>query len=271
MNTGLAQKVVVVTGATANIGRAIALAFAEEGVRLALVGRDRVKGEEITQLALRAGAAVAQFYAADLTDRKAVSALLSEVGKSLGPIDVLVNNVGGNTGKFGLFADSDPTEWQADIDLNLKTTLYCTHAALPHMLARKSGRVINIGSTAGDVGDYMLCVYSAAKGAVHAFTRALALEVGEQNITVNCVAPYATFPEDPSHVSSGSRFHPEGLFAHDEMLAKPELKHKLLRTGVLPRNFAKPSEIAGAVIYLASDSAAFVTGTVHCVDGGALL
>lgn len=271
MQTGLAGKAVIVTGATANIGRAIVLAFAGEGCRLAVVGRDRAKGEEIADLAQKAGAADALFLAVDMTDRKAVQAMVAEAGDRLGPPDVLVNNVGGNTGKFSLFADSDPDEWQADIDLNLKTTLYCTHAALPAMLERKSGRIINIGSTAGEVGDYMLGVYSAAKGAVHAFTRALALEVGEQNITVNCVAPYATFPDDPSHISSGSRFHPEGLFAHDETLGRQDLQDKLLRRGVLPRNFAKPSEIAGAVVYLASEQAAFVTGKVHCIDGGALL
>ena len=230
-----------------------------------------LKGEEVAALARDAGAQDAEFFVTDLTDRDAIAQMVARVRAQFGSVDVLVNNVGGNTGAFGLFAESDPETWQADIDLNLKTVLHCTHAVLPDMLERKSGRIINIGSTAGEVGDYMLGVYSAAKGAVHAFTRALALEVGEQNITVNCVAPYATFPEHPTHVSSGSRFHPDGLFAHDAALARPELKDKLLRTGVLPRNMAKPSEIAGAVIYLASDYGAFVTGKVHCIDGGALL
>lgn len=170
MKTGLTGKVVVVTGATANIGRVIALGFAEEGARLALVGRDRVKGEEIAQLAREAGAADVLFHAADITDRKAVKAMFSDVGQRLRPDDVLVNNVGGNTGKFELFADSDPDDWQADIDLNFKTTLYCTHAALPHMLTRKSGRIISIGSTAGEVGDYMLGPGSARPGRLSAFT-----------------------------------------------------------------------------------------------------
>jgi 2-hydroxycyclohexanecarboxyl-CoA dehydrogenase len=271
METGLSGKVVVVTGATANIGRAIALGFAREGARLAAVGRDREKGEEIAALARATGAAAASFHAADVTNRIAVAALVAEVTETHGSIGVLVNNVGGNTGAFSLFADSNPDSWQHDITLNLTATLLCTHAVLPQMLAHKWGRIINIGSTAGADGDYMLSVYSAAKGAVHTFTRALAREVGEQNITVNCVAPYATFPGDPSHISSGSRFHPKGLFAKDETLARKDLQWKLLRRSAMPRNSAKPDEIAGAAVYLASDIAEFVTGQIHFVDGGALL
>lgn len=279
MDTGLSGRVVIVTGATANIGRAIALAFAKEGVRLAVVGRDRIKGEEVAKLGRESGAADSMFCAADVTDRREVEAMVAAVAARLGPIDVLVNNVGGNTGFLELFADSDPDKWQADIDLNLKSALLCTHAVLPHMLGRKRGRIINIGSTAGEVGDYMLGVYSATKGAIHAFTRALALEVGEQNITVNCVAPYATEADDPALLSSGSRFRAGGVFSSDKadpsrdktLTDRPDLQAKLLRRGQLPRNFAKPSEIGAATVYLASDSAAFVTGQVHCVDGGALL
>jgi 2-hydroxycyclohexanecarboxyl-CoA dehydrogenase len=271
LDTGLAGKSVIVTGATANIGRAIALAFAGEGARLMLVGRDIAKGDEIAALARSSGAQDAVFHAADMTSRSAVLGMVEAAAARFGGIDVLVNNVGGNTGNFTLFADSDPSGWGSEVDLNLNTVLSCTHAVLPYMLARQSGRIINIGSTAGEVGDYMLGVYSATKGAVHAFTRALALEVGEQNITVNCVAPGPTFPEDPSHTSSGSRFRPDGPFSHDETLRRPELKDKLLRPALMPRQFAKPSEIAAATVYLASDGAAFVTGKIHCIDGGALL
>ena len=271
METGLPGKVVIVTGATANIGRAIALAFGQERTRVAVVGRDRAKGEEIAALVIEAGALDAQFFACDALDRSAVVKMVADVVDRFGPPDILVNNVGGNTTSFQLFSNTDPDGWQAEVDLNLTTTLSCTHAVLPHMLSRQSGRIINIGSTAGEVGDYMLSVYSALKGAVHAFTRVLALEVGEQGITVNCVAPYATFPDEPDHVSSGSRFAPDGAFANDENLKRPELKEKLLRRGVMARNHAKPSEIAAATVYFASEGAAFVTGRIHCVEGGALL
>ena len=271
METGLANKVVIVTGATANIGRAIALKFAREGARLALVGRDRAKGEAIAGQACAEGAAEAFFHPADVTDPAAVAAMMEAVVGRFQAVDVLVNNVGGNTGPFALFMETDPGSWQAEVDLNLKTLLLCTRAALPHMVAQASGRIVNIGSTAGEVGDYMLAVYSATKGAVHAFTRALALEVGEHNITVNCVAPGPTFPEDPSHTSSGSRFRPDGPFAHDKTLQRADLKDKLLRRALLPRQFARPEEIAAATVYFASEPAAFVTGRVHCIEGGALL
>src|SRR5690606_26692610 len=139
MDTGLAGKVAIVTGATANIGRAIALAFGAEGARVAVVGRDRAKGEEIASAIRDAGAPAASFFACEATDRSAVVAMVAAVTRELGAPDILVNNVGGNTGSFKLFAETDPAEWQADIDLNLTSALLCIHSVLPHMLARGSG------------------------------------------------------------------------------------------------------------------------------------
>src|SRR6185312_677077 len=194
MDLGLSGKVAVVTGATSNIGRAIALALAGEGVRLVASGRDPLAGAKVVEQALQRGA------------------------------------------KDALFVAADPATWQGDIEISLLSVLRVTHAALPYMVARRSGRIVNVGSTAGAVGDYMLAVYSAAKGAVHSFTRVLAKEVGEYSVTVNCVAPYATLPAGEEALSTGSRFHPEfGIFPGAISQMEPSMLQRRLRSGQLPR------------------------------------
>jgi 2-hydroxycyclohexanecarboxyl-CoA dehydrogenase len=270
MDIGVAGKVVIVTGATANIGRAIALDFANEGAKIVAVGRDAEAGARVVEQAFARGAAAAIFVAADMLDPASPARIL-QAAQPLGPVAVLVNNVGGNVGA-GFFADSDPATWQGDIDITLMTTLRMTHAVLPGMIERKSGRIINIGSTSGLVGDYMLPIYSAAKAAVHGFTRVLAKEVGQHGITVNAVAPYGTVSDDPAAFSKGSRFNRETGFFKDAFTGtSPEDMKKRARTGPLARPVARPEEISAAVLYLASPRADFVTGQIMPVDGGTLL
>lgn len=269
MNLGLNGQVVIVTGATANIGRAIALDFATEGTILIAVGRDQEAGARLLRLANERGAQGATFVCADMLHPSTPEQIL-KAARQFGPTRVLVNNVGGNVGA-GLFVDSDPASWQGDLDITLMTTLRMTHAVLPEMIAQQGGRIINIGSTAGLVGDYMLPVYSAAKAAVHGFTRVLSKEVGQHGITVNCVAPYGTLSENPEDFSSGSRFAKGGFFSSAFARTSPEDAARRRRTGPLKRSIAKPEEVSAAVLYLASSRADFITGQVMTVDGGTLL
>lgn len=268
VDTGLSGKVAVVTAATANIGKGIALAFADEGAYVAVVGRDEQSGQRVVASALERGAADAMWCQADMTDRGAIDAMVAATVERFGHIDVLVNNVGGNIG-VSPFELSSPDDWKYDIDLTLMSTLHCTHAVLPHMLEAGGGCVFNIGSMSAIIGDRMMAVYSAAKGAVHSFTKILALEVGKRGIRVNAIAPYGTMPEDPENdTSSGSRFRPgTGLFAV-ALANNPEDLAGLARETALVLPSAKPSEIGAAAVYLASDQAGFVTGQILQVDGG---
>lgn len=270
LDLGLAGKVAIVTAATANIGRGIALELAAEGAKVVAVGRDPEAGARVVAAARERGAQDALFVAADLLDPAAPARILAEAEK-LGPVEVLVNNLGGNVDQ-GFFVDSDPDKWAGDIDLNFGTVLRMTQPVLKRMIERRRGSIVNVGSTAGLVGDYMLPVYSAMKGAVHSFTVVLAKEVGQHGVRVNAIAPYATFATSPEAFSKGSRFHPEsGLFAQKGDSISPEDAAIRQRRTYVGRPFATPEELSAVVALLASDRASFVTGQVWPVDGGSLM
>ena len=270
MDLQLAGRIAIITGATANIGRAIALELAAEGAAVIGVGRDADAGARLVAEALARGAADARFVAADMTDPDSPARVIDEA-HAIGPVSILVNALGGNVDQ-GLFAQSDPAKWTGDIDLNFGTVLRMTHAALPDMIAANAGAIVNVGSTAGLVGDYMLPVYSAMKGAVHAFTVVLAKELGQHGIRVNAIAPYATFATDPAAYSTGSRFHPDnGFFAKGAESVSAEDRDIRQRRTFVGRPFAVPEEISGLAAFLASARASFITGQVYAVDGGSLM
>jgi NAD(P)-dependent dehydrogenase (short-subunit alcohol dehydrogenase family) len=270
MDLGLAGKVAIVTAATANIGRGIALELAQEGAKVVIVGRDAEAGQKLVELAKERGAQDALFVQADLLDPAAPAQIVTESEK-LGPVDILVNCLGGNVDQ-GLFVDSDPDKWAGDIDLNFGTVLRMTHAVLPGMVERNSGAIVNVGSTGGLVGDYMLPVYSAMKGAVHSFTVVLAKELGQHGIRVNAIAPYATFATDPAAFSRGSRFNPaSGMFAKlSESVTEADKALRQRRTFV-GKPFATPEELSAMVALLASERSSFTTGQVYAIDGGSLM
>jgi 2-hydroxycyclohexanecarboxyl-CoA dehydrogenase len=268
METGLAGRTVVVTGGNANIGKGISLAFAAEGANVVIVARDEAQGRRVLEEAVERGAKDTLWHTADVTDRAQVVDMVRAVHQRFGAIDVLVNNVGGNV-DVDRFVDSDPTTWERDLALTVTSMLNCTHAVLPRMIERASGRIINIGSMSAIIGDPLLAVYSAGKGAVHSFTKVLAKEVGKQGITVNAIAPFGTFPDDwENDLSSGSRWHPDGVLARAKATQPEKMAQMGGRRTAVERRTARPSEIGAAAVYLASDAAAFVTAHILVIDGG---
>lgn len=275
METGLAGRTVVVTGGNANVGRGISLAFAAEGANLVIAARDATAGDAVRKAAIEAGAGDVLWVRTDVLDRGDIEALVERATAAFGGIDVLVNNVGGHV-DVAPFWETTPEQVQREIDLTLRTTMDCTRAVLPGMIERGWGRVVNVGSTAGIVGDPYMAPYSAAKGAVHAFTRALAKEVGRHGVTVNAVAPFATRTDDPStELSSGSRFlESTGLDAKRIAVwteAGVSIRDKTVVGAHLGRWFLRPEEVGAACVFLGAESSRFLTGQVLVLDGGMTL
>ena len=239
----LAGKVVLVTGAARGIGAGIARAAAAAGAAVAL--------GDVAETTVREAAAAlgALPLVMDVSDARSVRAAVDEAEARLGPIDVLVNNAGIDV--IGPFLESSEEDWDRLWAVNLRGTLLATRAVLHGMIARERGRIVNIGSDAGRVGSSGEAVYSATKGGVIAFTKTLAREVARHGVTVNCVCPG---PTDTALL--------EQVRDYDEKL------HASLARAIPLRRLGRPEDVAAAVVFLASDAAAYITGQTLSVSGG---
>jgi 2-hydroxycyclohexanecarboxyl-CoA dehydrogenase len=248
---GLRGKTVIITGAAGGIGQALTVRFAEEGCRLGLIDMNAQALEAAAQRARGAGAADVSTYAIDITDHGAVKSAVDSFAGDAGRIDVLVNNAGYD--KFTLFLDTKPDFWDKVIAVNLKGAIHLHHAVLPHMVKAKSGKVVNVASDAGRVGSSGESVYSACKAGLIALTKTLARELASEQINLNMVCPG---PTDTPMLRS---------FNEGELGTKV---YNALERAIPFRRLAVPEDIVGAVAFLASDDAAFITGQVLSVSGG---
>ena len=247
----LRGKTALVTGGGRGIGRAIALGLAQEGAQVAVLD---ILADSAAAVAreIEATGVKALALPCDLTKRAQVERAIAETLAQFGQIDILVNNAGWD--RMELFLDSEEETWDKIIAINFKALLYVCKAALPSMVARGQGKVISIASDAGRAGSTGEAVYAGTKGAIIAFSKTLAREMARHKITVNVVCPGLT--ETP--LLQGIR----------EQSPKTEKVIEAVTRAIPLGSVGQPEDIAGAVVYLASPAADFVTGQTLSVSGG---
>jgi 2-hydroxycyclohexanecarboxyl-CoA dehydrogenase len=261
MELNLKGKSVVVTGAGSNIGRAIALAFAREGTHVTIAEIDAAQGEKTAAEARKTGAASAVVVPTDVTKWESVQAMVREVEGRTGSVDVLVNNVGWTLDR--LFVEKERTEWEKEVQINLWGMINCTRAVLDGMIARKAGAIVSLGSDAGRMGEFREAVYGACKAGVIALTKSVAREVGRHGIRLNVVCPGMTMPASEEDFGGLSMWAAES----NRAWGTPEMQARIAKAYPL-RRIGKPEDVAGAVVFLASDAASFITGQTLSVSGG---
>jgi 2-hydroxycyclohexanecarboxyl-CoA dehydrogenase len=245
------SQTVVVTGGGGGIGGATCNRFGREGARVAVLDLNLDAAQKVAD-AIRSEGGEALALRCDITDRASVDAAVAATESQLGAIDVLVNNAGWDV--FRPFTKTVPTDWDKLIAINLTGALQMHHAVLPGMAARKKGRIVNIASDAARVGSSGEAVYAACKGGLVAFSKTIAREHARHGITVNVVCPG---PTDTA------------LFeGYKQGAGNPEKLVEAFTRSIPLGRIGKPDDLPGAVLFFASDDAAFVTGQVLSVSGG---
>ena len=248
---GLAKKVVVVTGGGNGIGAAVVKRFGEEGARVAVWDIDVGSAREIAD-GLECKGCVAEAVSCDITNYDSVLLSVQKTEEKLGPIDILVNNAGWD--RFRPFLKTEPKYWDKIININLRGSLHTHHAILPGMCDRGHGRVVNIASDAARVGSVGESVYAACKAGIIGLSKTLAREHARDGITFNVVCP------GPTETTLLDDFMAEA--------GNPEKLAQAFRRAVPMGRLGKPGDLPGAVTFLASDDAAYITGQVISISGG---
>ena len=242
-------KTALVTGASRGIGRAIALCLAAEGARVAINYAGNVRAAEEVKTAIEAAGGTAILCQADIADSSAVEAMVANVVKEFGTIDILVNNAG--ITRDALLMRMKDEDFAKVLNTNLKGVFYCTKAVSKLMMKKRSGRIVNMASVVGLVGNAGQTNYAAAKAGVIGFSKSAARELASRGITVNVVAP--------------------GFIGTDMTAGLPESVKEKMLTDIPLGRMGEAEDVANAVLFLASEQASYITGQVVNVDGGMVM
>ena len=244
----LKGKVAIVTGASRGIGKGIAIELGKAGACVVINYKSNDEESEKTLQEIRELGVYAMIIKGDVSDYEFSKKLIKTTIEKLGKIDLLVNNAG--ISKIGLFMDEGPEDWDKILNVNLKGTINCSHSVVKEMIRQKSGSIINISSMWGNVGASCEVIYSASKGAINSFTKALAKELAPSNIRVNAIAPGVIDTEMNSCLTGEER---ESLVSEIPMM-----------------KFGEVCDVGMLVTFLASDNSRYITGQVINIDGGIL-